>query len=207
MYSYAVFNDELFQSTLPQGEWLRRCSSISTSKSFQSTLPQGEWLYSARLYCRGGIISIHTPTRGVTNEIPFIMLLLLNFNPHSHKGSDCDQQSSVHFLPISIHTPTRGVTFAFFNKLQFLLFQSTLPQGEWRFCKSVSVPIGLFQSTLPQGEWHVTIHIISSSIYFNPHSHKGNDLPAVAILLVYYIFQSTLPQGEWRHKNLLTLIR
>ena len=54
-------------------------------------------------------ISIHTPTRGVTD--------------HGH--------SDIAYTVISIHTPTRGVTFTV-KKLGKAVntFQSTLPQGE-----------------------------------------------------------------------------
>ena len=98
-------------------------------------------------------ISIHTPTRGVTERLDCNLMQTKNFNPHSHKGSDTFQLSQNIFLcyfnphshkgsdkvspdkgvlvpVISIHTPTRGVTrddSCYFNDC---LFQSTLPQGE-----------------------------------------------------------------------------
>ena len=54
-------------------------------------------------------ISIHTPTRGVTaREIDFVTRFE-NFNPHSHKGSDQNQDQF---------------------RRQTMIFQSTLPQGE-----------------------------------------------------------------------------
>ena len=56
-----------------------------------------------------GDISIHTPTRGVTVHIRETYLYKGNFNPHSHKGSDCIGHHMEHLTEE---------------------FQSTLPQGE-----------------------------------------------------------------------------
>ena len=55
------------------------------------------------------VISIHTPTRGVTVHIRETYLYKGNFNPHSHKGSDCIGHHMEHLTEE---------------------FQSTLPQGE-----------------------------------------------------------------------------
>ena len=86
------------------------------------------------------------------------------------------------FHQISIHTSAREVTinhhFAFTRKR----FQSTLPQGKWRFWTSAPARFRLFQSTLPQGKWLIFLNCCPVS----------------------YIFQSTLPQGKWLifcHKN------
>ena len=165
------------------------------------------------------MISIHTPARGVTAEEMTRLILILNFNPHSRKGSDItvvptpltapnfnphsrkgsdvisDSSSIItfdfnphsrkgsdvsysrknyfcnHFNPhsrkgsdrqlrqtwppcmisihtpargvtyglvrrgflvmlISIHTPARGVTTGAYIRIRFMIFQSTLPQGE-----------------------------------------------------------------------------
>ena len=43
-------------------------------------------------YLRAKAISIHTPTKGVTSAISCSNSALVDFNPHSHKGSD------MHFL-------------------------------------------------------------------------------------------------------------
>ena len=82
--------------------------------------------------CAGIIISIHTPTRGVTynryieqegaedfnphshkgsdNSFHAEFSAKLHFNPHSHKGSDMGNEIFGYKVDISIHTPTRGVT-------------------------------------------------------------------------------------------------
>ena len=56
------------------------------------------------------VISIHTPTRGVTKARGHRMDSSYNFNPHSHKGSDDEMLDLATLGAISIHTPTRGVT-------------------------------------------------------------------------------------------------
>ena len=99
----------LFQSTLPQGEWQDQIYIKYNLPWFQSTLPQGEWLKEHCSYTGNMLISIHTPTRGVTyldgvaTGIGIFQSTLpqgewrynkrfqkssWNFNPHSHKGSD-----------------------------------------------------------------------------------------------------------------------
>ena len=155
-----------FQSTLPQGEWRWICSvKWQSNHRFQSTLPQGEW----RRYFN---------FRNAVNH----------FNPHSRKGSDIVNFSFLFFKSISIHTPARGVTLLHpYHKVLFW-FQSTLPQGEWRWFDTFGNYCTGFQSTLPQGEWQLNISIGQRT----------------------FVFQSTLPQGEWRicakYKVLPTLI-
>ena len=62
----------------------------------------GEWLK----------ISIHTPTKGVTQCFHLLFLSAVNFNPHSHEGSDDYEKQLDEILTISIHTPTKGVTLS-----------------------------------------------------------------------------------------------
>ena len=76
-------------------------------------------------------ISIHTPTQGVTVYYMPYMRYLINFNPHSHAGSDPNHcRWCIVPKKISIHTPTQGVTVmeAMLNGCQ--KFQSTLPRRE-----------------------------------------------------------------------------
>ena len=102
----------LFQSTLPQGKWPISPSSRSVSMTisihtsarevtvcfFQLTVPFG--------------ISIHTSAREVTNVHQSFLLIVIYFNPHFRKGSDCPHRFAI---------PSR------------VWFQSTLPQGKWQW--------------------------------------------------------------------------
>ena len=57
-------------------------------------------------------ISIHTPTQGVTCSEIRKLKPHLYFNPHSHAGSDVAVAiKSQGISRISIHTPTQGVTY------------------------------------------------------------------------------------------------
>ena len=56
------------------------------------------------------VISIHTPTKGVTIPDDVEKTFWENFNPHSHEGSDLIYLRKSRKDLISIHTPTKGVT-------------------------------------------------------------------------------------------------
>ena len=99
-------------------------------------------------------ISIHTPARGVTQDIPYVAAYLYDISIHTPaRGVTIQRICDFAYADISIHTPARGVTSAgqvrsntdwHFNPhsrkgsdlcvafviLYFLSFQSTLPQGE-----------------------------------------------------------------------------
>ena len=122
-----------FQSTLPQGEWRRLSENSECYFLFQSTLPQGEW--QDQIYIKYNLPWFQsTLPQGEWLRKSTVFPGLSYFNPHSRKGSDnfflCG--ISCHWS-ISIHTPARGVTQ---EQLQLVVinsvFQSTLPQGEWR---------------------------------------------------------------------------
>ena len=76
------------------------------------------------------IISIHTPTKGATDQISVVRPEDTNFNPHSHEGSDPSLIYFSFYLIISIHTPTKGATEANATNVALFLFQSTLPRRE-----------------------------------------------------------------------------
>ena len=130
------------------------------------------------IFCLYVVISIHTPTQGVTCCQLHTVRLRQNFNPHSHAGSDMFRfyyidDMTWNFNPhshagsdqailcplcnqvkISIHTPTQGVTSI-------------------RFVINSLAPISIHTPT--QG---VTRFLIRRQIYnvnFNPHSHAGSD--------------------------------
>ena len=102
---------------------------------------------------------------------------------------------------VSIHTSAREVT------AHRLVFRAQLHQ---------------FQSTLPQGKWRYTYLLPVVAEGFNPHFRKGSDLltfkrlPPFAVSIhtsarevtqsLFFcasaeLFQSTLPQGKWRSKT------
>ena len=100
------------------------------------------------------MISIHTPTKGATKEGMSGSLLIGNFNPHSHEGSDSKLHYILgriyaHFNPHS-HEGSDGEHGLTIGEL--IEFQSTLPRRERRYTLEDikdSIP---FQSTLPRRE-------------------------------------------------------
>ena len=190
-----------FQSTLPQGEWRYLWYLLGYTQEFQSTLPQGEW-----------------------QRTVWQLRHVIYFNPHSHKGSDDAEGSCDRICAISIHTPTRGVTGLYLSNGNVYIFQSTLPQGEWRFCKkhicrlnmiSIHTPtrgvtktsissfaLLKFQSTLPQGEWRWYIRLSDSIYSISIHTPTRGVTQFHSLLKRRFsLFQSTLPQGEWQYTH------
>ena len=55
-------------------------------------------------------ISIHAPTRGATRFYATYFLVIRDFNPRSHEGSDAEAKRATDTEVISIHAPTRGAT-------------------------------------------------------------------------------------------------
>ena len=123
-------------------------------------------------------ISIHTSAREVTthpvcwmwtgldfnphfrkgSDLPvyFIQTGIWDFNPHFRKGSDANRAIWQQEIPISIHTSAREVTVRWMQYSDKTGFQSTLPQGKWRYNREIRENTEIFQSTLPQGKWRET---------------------------------------------------
>ena len=203
---------------------------IDNLKWFQSTLPRREWR-RLLLYSRhNDLISIHTPTQGVTIRFISARYWFLYFNPHSHAGSDVyRRRSRRRAATISIHTPTQGVTFfprfldlliQYFNphshagsdekdiSLQNLQdrFQSTLPRREWRCYRKWYWMRYIFQSTLPRREWLSLSLSTTLSVPISIHTPTQGVTTKKWILLFLIWFQSTLPRREWRNTIYLPFI-
>ena len=99
-----------FQSTLPLREWLFYVLSCFIHGIFQSTLPLREWHLDGILILHALVISIHTPTQGVTfcfRYSPHTALISIHTPTQGVTADSCDIPNC---LTISIHTPTQGVT-------------------------------------------------------------------------------------------------
>ena len=57
------------------------------------------------------MVSIHTPTQGVTILICPTYIYPFSFNPHTHAGCDPLDRFFILLALVSIHTPTQGVTY------------------------------------------------------------------------------------------------
>ena len=198
-------------------------SGITGHSGFQSTLPQGEWPKRYKKHLSFMEISIHTPTRGVTDN-------------GKQEGIYMQFQST---LPQGEWPPV------LLSLTGFGLFQSTLPQGEW-LDRNINKKKGgaYFNPHSHKGSDGFTSFRCSASANFNPHSHKGSDRASERHLrwFAYFnphshkgsdieipepnyeseisihtptrgvtmhqskkfkkvSFQSTLPQGEWLNKR------
>ena len=143
-----------FQSTLPQGKWRFVSHFVISPWLFQSTLPQGKWPFCVHNAKSTFKISIHTSAREVTSLIVPNITVCLHFNPHFRKGSD--GFIITHTSPVLNFNPHfrkgsdawvlhQSVRLFYFNPhfrkgsdglqrlsaLEWLRFQSTLPQGKW----------------------------------------------------------------------------
>ena len=123
------------------------------------------------------MVSIHTPTKGVTGWRQAIGGRHQGFNPHTHEG--CDVNYSIDKdgnRTVSIHTPTKGVTYvSSINSYLGYMFQSTHPRRVWPSMWSWKTWWRKFQSTHPRRVW--LDDWTEGWIYrgFNPHTHEGCD--------------------------------
>ena len=100
-----------FQSTHPRRVWLRLQRLPMAICKFQSTHPRRVWPFSP-YYCNRmqRKVSIHTPTKGVTNG-PCTMPLLQEFqSTHPRRVWHSLFSYPLNLIYVSIHTPTKGVT-------------------------------------------------------------------------------------------------
>ena len=151
----------------------------------------------ARFSSSTDIVSIHTPTQGVTQaraamlnaeqfqsthprrvwQIPLPAIEACEVSIHTPTQGvtrvyvDGDGNTIV-----SIHTPTQGVTLNFLWKTNKVKFQSTHPRRVWRRIAIIRCSLNEFQSTHPRRVWHLFI--------------------VEAIFLI--MFQSTHPRRVWQ---------
>ena len=186
---------------------------------FQSTLPRREWPFcGVSFFPAFLLISIHTPTQGVTGSRVATSQHKNYFNPHSHAGSDFLTSSKKSSNFISIHTPTQGVTFTigkFFiddwisihtptqgvtqdllvRRSQLLISIHTPTQGVTNALEKLRAEYNISIHTPTQGVtsspygWH------KRCSYFNPHSHAGSDKNLPDFFRAYIISIHTPTQG------------
>ena len=164
----------LFHSTHPRRVWRIVFRHISFFLEFQSTHPRRVWRgFKGKAYlCI--TVSIHTPTKGVTDfhdedyyDVWFqsthprrVWLskslssnIILSFNPHTHEGCDSINLNYMFMDKVSIHTPTKGVTRILSLTLLLSRFQSTHPRRVWLTYGYSPRYAELFQSTHPRRVW------------------------------------------------------
>ena len=213
-----------FQSTLPRREWHANIGVKSILKYFNPHSHEGSDRKVGLIIsvlanfnphshegsdCRFFLpidlpkISIHTPTKGVTDLIDQFFKLPLfqstlprrewlvridgflkwdDFNPHSHEGSD--------------YTGTSPM-FAYCG------FQSTLPRREWHDCSSLLIQAWDFNPHSHEGsDWIVAKASVFDSISIHTPTKGVTSCPGEPKRV--WRFQSTLPRREWREVAMIT---
>ena len=84
--------------------------------------------FTIRVYHKVLVVSIHTPTKGVTLEHEGCPATFCCFNPHTHEGCDSFHNQIILNYLVSIHTPTKGVTERGESVTRMFKFQSTHPR-------------------------------------------------------------------------------
>ena len=132
------------------------------------------------------MVSIHTPTKGVTYVLGIIV------------GRNWFQSTHPRRVWLAAHTPlTLG-----------RLFQSTHPRRVWlervaEIVNASSVSI----HTPTKGVTSVVQWATSTSLCFNPHTHEGCDSAVESDVREYIEFQSTHPRRVWLLLFRLSLFR
>ena len=144
------------------------------------------------------MISIHTPTKGVTCHSRFFVAKQ-NISIHTPtKGVTSPCYKFAYFSVISIHTPTKGVTScAVCVAFKSFYFNPHSHEGSDCFCFfqcfnfriSIHTPTKgvTLQTHVHRLRFRISIHtptkgvtvcpsdISTCKVYFNPHSHEGSD--------------------------------
>ena len=167
----------------------------SSPYEFQSTHPRRVWQGDLNEKFAERVVSIHTPTQGVTTYgyIAVIVRMfqsthprrvwlmeyfhntrVIGFNPHTHAGCDIARCHFFIFKKVSIHTPTQGVTIALVHPVHnYAGFNPHTHAG----CDNQYTAFQVRRKG------------------FNPHTHAGCDIPWNTCLNLYSVSIHTPTQG------------
>ena len=124
-----------------------------------------------------GSVSIHTPTKGVTTHRDNNGCRRLCFNPHTHEGCDHPCRFYCDLNQVSIHTPTKGVTLrAFWLESTIVVSIHTPTKGVTSANGSISIGSACFNPHTHEGCDFLVVAITMGEASFNPHTHEGCDL-------------------------------
>ena len=129
--------------------------NIGKMNKFQSTLPRRERLSGVGKTTINDIISIHTPTKGATDQNGEVIAYYIAFQSTLPQRERLAKEiDEIRALVISIHTPTKGAT------ISVCAFSKTFTH---------------FNPHSHKGSDLGGIGAIGNVLNFNPHSHKGSD--------------------------------
>ena len=164
------------------------------------------------------IVSIHTPTQGVTTSIMypaqasqfqsthprrvwhnfyFLLSLCTCFNPHTHAGCDSGRRAmrdaGSGFNP---HTHAGCDKNQHLYLIPQICFNPHTHAG-CDYYQCFDLHIRMFQSTHPRRVWPWSIFYNTRVIGFNPHTHAGCDSFHLRSSQRPRMFQSTHPRRVW----------
>ena len=127
--------------------------------------------------------------------MPFPVIALARFNPHSRTGSDRRPGAYIRFRQASIHTPVQGATWKRSSRIGSQKLQSTLPYRERRQRLDACPNPNRLQSTLPYRERPREYYKDLRDNGFNPHSRTGSDADLPPLCLRRHASIHTPVQG------------
>ena len=151
-------------------------------------------------FSRLTLVSIHTPTKGVTLLGTYASTLYISFNPHTHEGCDlnCHNLKATHEVFQSTH-PRRVWPISSVITYPRMKFQSTHPRRVWQFATWYGTINNMFQSTHPRRVWRGFEGCKGAKMEFqSTHPRRVWLLPIFAMNLSSW-FQSTHPRRVWLH--------
>ena len=210
-----------FQSTLPQGKWLKRKEQLKLSKSISIHTSAREVTEDMKGFVDFLKISIHTSAREVTQPWCGWFGKGINFNPHFRKGSDNPfLQCCSNFENFNPHFRKGSDSITGGSFTQARNFNPHFRKGsDWNYhkCRITTRVISIHTSAREVTKQKKQTK--QSYRNFNPHFRKGSDSSNLIRADVYDIsihtsarevtgygsgksylvalFQSTLPQGKW----------
>ena len=150
---FLMFLPRMFQSTHPRRVWQLISVQPFPTVWFQSTHPRRVWPLTEFGSDMSYLVSIHTPTQGVTMPSDIFSLKCSCFNPHTHAGCDMDLICVVMRGRVSIHTPTQGVTSKPINYIFAVWVSIHTPTQGVTVCMMMCRFTTSFQSTHPRRVW------------------------------------------------------
>ena len=143
-----------FQSTHPRRVWLSDCFYPPIMISFNPHTHEGCDIAND-FYRYAKWVSIHTPTKGVTQKPGISLICMISFNPHTHEG--CDFTARLHFqVRCSFNPHTHEGCDPAYPYLSPCLgcFNPHTHEGCDTVWPSKILIFSVFQSTHPRRVWH-----------------------------------------------------
>ena len=150
--------------------------------TFQSTHPRRVWRSFGLCSCGYPWVSIHTPTKGVTDFLCIVIYESLFQSTHPRRVWPPISSPFRTFASVSIHTPTKGVTLTTPHKCYRDMFQSTHPRRVWHLRPLWARAKVRFNPHTHEGCDLLFMFYVVSKLCFNPHTHEGCDHPLLLLL-------------------------